>query len=202
MGYMSVFLQTLLPLFFPCMKAKSFQSCLTLWNLMDLGPPGSFVHGILQARILEWVAVPSSRGSSQTRDQTYFSYVSCFSTGSLPLAPPGEPSICNLNTEFLWLAGTQCNKFMPTGSVLIHECGENVRVALSRWKSLKDLNMGLSSVQFSRSVVFDSLWPHESQHARPPCSSPSPRVHSDSRPLSQWCHPAISCSVVPFSSCP
>ena len=59
-----------------------------------------------------------------------------------------------------------------------------------------------SSVQFSRSVVSDSLWPHESQHARPPCSSPSPRVHSDSRPSSQWCHPAISSSVIPFSSCP
>ena len=59
-----------------------------------------------------------------------------------------------------------------------------------------------SSVQFSRSVVSDSLWPHELQHARPPCPSPSSRVHSNSRPLSQWCHPAISSSVVPFSSCP
>ena len=58
-----------------------------------------------------------------------------------------------------------------------------------------------SSVQFSRSVVSDSLRPHESQHARPPCSSPTPRVHSDSCPSSQWCHPAISSSVVPFSSC-
>ena len=59
-----------------------------------------------------------------------------------------------------------------------------------------------SSVQFSRSVVSDSLRPHESQHARPPSPSPTPGVHSESRPLSQWCHPAISSSVVPFSSCP
>ena len=59
-----------------------------------------------------------------------------------------------------------------------------------------------SSVQFSGSVVSDSLWPHALQHARPPCPSPSPGVHSDSRPSSQWCHPAISSSVVPFSSCP
>ena len=59
-----------------------------------------------------------------------------------------------------------------------------------------------SSVQFSRSVVSDSLQPHESQHARPPCPSPTPRIHSDSRPSSQWCHPAISFSVVLFSSCP
>ena len=60
----------------------------------------------------------------------------------------------------------------------------------------------ISSFQFSRSVVSDSLRPHESQHARPSCPSRSPRVHSDSRPSSQWCHPAISSSVVPFSSCP
>ena len=59
-----------------------------------------------------------------------------------------------------------------------------------------------SSVQFSRSVMSDSSRPHESQHARPPCPSPIPRVHSDSRPSSQWWHPAISSSVVSFSSCP
>ena len=59
-----------------------------------------------------------------------------------------------------------------------------------------------ASVQFSRSVMSDSLRPHELQHARPPCPSPTPGVHSDSRPLSPWCHPAISSSVVPFSSCP
>ena len=59
-----------------------------------------------------------------------------------------------------------------------------------------------SSVQFSHSVVSDSLPPHESQHTGPPCLSPTPRVHSDSRPSSWWCHPAISSSVVPFSSCP
>ena len=59
-----------------------------------------------------------------------------------------------------------------------------------------------SAVQISRSVVSDSLRPHESQHARPPCPSPTPGVHSDSRPSSQRCHPAISSSVIPFSSCP
>ena len=59
-----------------------------------------------------------------------------------------------------------------------------------------------SSVHFSLSVVSNSLRPHESQHARPPCPSPSPGVHSNSRPLSPWCHLAISSSVFPFSSCP
>ena len=58
-----------------------------------------------------------------------------------------------------------------------------------------------SSVQFSRSVVSDSLRPLESQHARPPCPSPTPGVYSNSSPSSRWCHPANSSSVVPFSSC-
>ena len=56
--------------------------------------------------------------------------------------------------------------------------------------------------QFSHSVVSNCLWPHELQHARPPCPSKTPRVHSNSCLSSQWCHPAISSSVVPFSSCP
>ena len=58
-----------------------------------------------------------------------------------------------------------------------------------------------ASIQFSRSVVSDSLRPHKPQHATPPCPSPTPGVYSDSCPLSRWCHPAISSSVVPFSSC-
>ena len=60
----------------------------------------------------------------------------------------------------------------------------------------------IRSDQISHSVVSDSLRPRESQYARPPCPSPTPGVHSDSRPSSQWCHPAISSSVIPFSSCP
>ena len=60
----------------------------------------------------------------------------------------------------------------------------------------------ISSVQFSRSVMSDSFRLHESQHIRTPCPSPTPRIYSNSCPLSRWCHPAISSSVVPFSSCP
>ena len=63
------------------------------------------------------------------------------------------------------------------------------------------LFLKIRSVQFSRSVMSNSLWPHGLQHARPPCSSPVPRVYSNSCPLSQWCHPTISSSVIPFSSC-
>ena len=72
----------------------------------------------------------------------------------------------------------------------------NKQTEFNFWK------VGLISVQFSCSVVSDSLRPHESQHARPPCPSPTPGVHSDSHPSSWWCHLAISSSVVPFSYCP
>ena len=96
-------------------ESKVVHSCPTLCNPVDCRPPGSSVHGISQARILEWVAI---------------------------------------------------------------------------------------SVQFSHSVLSDSLLPHESQHARPPCPSPTPGVYSNLCPLSRWCHPGISSSVIPFSSCP
>ena len=72
----------------------------------------------------------------------------------------------------------------------------NLLISFLFWK------IQFSSVQFSRSVVSNSLRPHELQHARPPCPSPTPGVHSDSCSSSQWCHPATSSSVVPFSSCP
>ena len=75
-----------------------------------------------------------------------------------------------------------------------------------KWPKYWSFSFGISpfnkSVHFSCSVVSDFLRPHESQHARPPCPSPTPRVHSDSSPSSRWCHPTISSSVVPFSSCP
>jgi len=125
--------------------AKSLQLCPTLCNPMDYSPPGSSVHGILQVRILEWLAIPSSRQSSWSRNQTCISYISCI------------------------------------GWWVLHH---------------------FSSVQFSHSVLSDSLWPHEPQHTTPPCPSPTPGVHPNSCPLCQWCHPTISSSVIPFSSCP
>ena len=72
----------------------------------------------------------------------------------------------------------------------------NIWVLTSHWL------IKSNSVQFRRSVVSNSLRPHGLQHARPPCPLPTPRVYSNSCPLSQWCHPTISSSVVPFSSCP
>ena len=75
--------------------------------------------------------------------------------------------------------------------------GRGFFITSSTWEA-----PNIHSVQFSHSVVSDSLRSHESQHARPPCPSPSPGVHSNSHPSNWWCHPAISSSVVPFSSCP
>ena len=81
--------------------------------------------------------------------------------------------------------------------------GEHLRIyTLPSLPQLIDIFWVVLSVQFSRSDVSDSLRPHESQHARPPCPSPTPGVHSNSCPSSQWYHPAISFSVIPFSSCP
>ena len=77
-----------------------------------------------------------------------------------------------------------------------------IRYLITIMNQQMDLTKVKVSDQIRCSVVSDSLRPHESQHARPPYPSPTPGVHSDSRPSSQWCHPAISSSVVPFSSCP
>ena len=75
-----------------CARPESLQLCLTLCDPLDCSPPGSSVHGILQARILEWVAMPSSRGSSQTKDQTCASLCLLhWQMDSLPLVPPGKP---------------------------------------------------------------------------------------------------------------
>ena len=76
----------------------------------------------------------------------------------------------------------------------------NESVLRIRW--LKYWSFSSYSVQFSCSVVSDSLRPHESQHARPSCPSPTPGVYPNSCPSSRWCHPTISSSVIPFSSCP
>ena len=73
----------------------------------------------------------------------------------------------------------------------------SIKLLIDCWWEYK-----MVSVHFSRSVMSDSLRPHESQHARPPCPSPIPGVYSNSCPSSRWCHPAISSSVIPCSSCP
>ena len=119
------------------------QSCWLFCDPMDYSPPGSSVHGISQARILEWVAISSSRVLSWPRDWTYIS--------------------CAAGTLFTAVV--------------------------------------ISSVQFSSvTQLCPTLCDPILQHTRPSCPSPILRVYSNSRPLSQWCHPTISSSVVPFTS--
>ena len=102
------------------------------------------------------------------------------SSRNLRMAIGLKPKQWALMTQMLWL--NIVNDFLTTGwEVIVRSWG---------------------SVQFSHSVVSDSLQPHEPQHARPPCPSPTPEVHPNPCPLCQWCHPTISSSVIPFSSCP
>ena len=81
------------------------------------------------------------------------------------------------------------------------EAGSGVSNTIKNLWFTDELEVAISSVQFSRSVVSNSLWLHGLQHARLPCLSPTSRIYSNSYPLSHWCHPTISSSVVPFSSC-
>ena len=127
------------------------QSCLTLCNPTDCSPPGSLVYGILQARILEWIIITFSRGSSWPRDWTW---VSCIAGRFFTI----------------WATGKTC--WCP---------------------------QAILSIPFSCSVVSNSLRPHGLQHASLPCPSPTLRACSNSFPLSRWCHPTVSSSVVPFS---
>ena len=94
----------------------------------------------------------------------------------------------------LWFFLTFYTIFLVQDVILVGKIGADTPFIFFFFKYISD--------QISRSVVSNSSRPHESQHARPPCPLPTPRVHSDSHPLSQWCHTAISSSVVPFSSCP
>ena len=83
--------------------------------------------------------------------------------------------------------------------LLVHHTKSFLPAFLSCIKGVEQWQF--SSVQFTHSVMSNSSWPHEEQHARPPCPSPTPRAYSNSCPLSWWCHPAISSSLIPFSSC-
>ena len=91
--------------------------------------------------------------------------------------------------------GSNLPKVSQWWGPIFHSCSRNVSSRLNI-----TTGSSLSSVQFTRSVMSNSLRPHRLQHARPPCPSPTPGVYSNSRPLNQWCHPTISSSVVTFSS--
>ena len=135
------------------------QLCLTLCCSMDGSPPVSSVHGISQARILEWVAISFSRGSSHPIYWNCISYI---------------PALAGrfLSTGTIWEAAfIVCVKFLFIDSLKI----------ILQMKQVTPLNFiwfiqDFSSVQFSRSFISNSLWPHGPQHARPPCPSPTPSL--------------------------
>ena len=116
-------------------------------------------------------------------------------------------------------SGSWAQELWPAGPVALRHVGSSRArdwTCVTHWQvdslplshqgspshSLLSVMLPFTSVQFSRSVVSNSLWPHGLQHVRPPCPSPTPGVYPNSCPLSWWCHPTISSSVIPFSSCP
>ena len=161
---------------------------------MHCSLPGFSAHRIFQARVLEWIAISYSRGSSKPRHQNC-SPASPASPGRFfTTSTTWEAPKAYYLTSILLLIYPFIKHLLSAHYVVGTIIGTGCIVCLH--------GSYILVVQLSRSVVCDSLQPHELQHARPPCPSPTPGVHSNSCPLSQWCHPAISSSVVPFSSCP
>ena len=174
------------------------QSCPILCDPMDCSPPGSSVRGILQARILEPVSISYSRGSSQPRDQT------------ASLAPPALAGgffttsatwgyfnlkiwICPLKNMFMYYPNTIfLSKNINSDSPIFSNPNSYLKFSICPQNAF--------SVQFSYSVMSNSLWPYGLQHTRLLCPLPTLGVCSNSCPSSQWCHPTILSSVVPFSS--
>ena len=117
-------------------------------------------------------------------------------------------SISSLYQFVMWFSGSHLfpiiypglgKPFLHFVKPYLQHCKE--QYCIETW-NVRSMNQGkFSSVLFSHSVVSDSLWPHELQHTRPPCPSTTPRVYPNPCPLSRGCHPTISSSVVPFSSC-
>ena len=174
---------------------------------MDCSPPGSPIPGILQARILEWVAISFCNAWKWKVKVKSLSRVWLLATpwtaayqaplsmgftrqeywSGLPLASPLAQA-----------TGKQPTSTRKTGfpvSLASHLGQRQQGFPYIRFSSKRN------SVQFSRSVVSDSLWPHGLQHGRLPCPSPTPGAYSNTSPSSRWCHTTISSSIVPFSSC-
>ena len=157
------------------------QLCPTLCDPMDCSLLCSSVHGIFQARVLEWVAISFSRRSSQPRDWTP---VSLFI---------GQTLYC-LSHQGSLRSFAICMTTLDHSNHISKKKKNYVKIILLplNW-------VCLLVVQFSHSVVSDSLRPCALQHARPPCPSPTPGVHPNPCLSSQWCYPTISSSVIPSS---
>ena len=148
------------------------QSCLTLWDPMNCSTPGLPVHH----QLLEVT-------------QTHVHWVSDAIQPSHPLSSPFPHGI-NILQNLLWEMLPLWDSYSKMGN------------EKETYNFVTEVLEILSSVQISHSVMSDSLRPHEPQHTRPPCLSPTPGAHPNPCPSCRWCHPTISSSVVPFSSCP
>ena len=146
---------------------------------MDCSSPGSSVHGISQARRVEWVAFPTPGSLPDPGIESTFVAAPILPDRFFTTEPPGKPM--EPISPLLYFDATLDSQNSKLNQVILR------------------VN-GFSSVQFSPSVESDSLWPHGLQHTRLPCPSWTPGVYSSSCSLSQWCHPTISSSDVPFSS--
>ena len=174
------------------MHAKLLQSCPTLCNPMHCSPPGSSVHGILQAKLLEWVAMPFCSGFSPPRDWTH---TSCLLQWQALSLPPGKPDGLSGNSTEMDFNFLLQGIFPTQGSnpglphcrqMLYHLSHQEVLKIPNNCINLKSkviyrqfkqiLSKTSHFIQFSRSVVSDSLRSHGMQHVRPPCPSPTPRV--------------------------
>ena len=104
--------------------------------------------------------------------------------------PGNDTALCKMHLTLPWSFPSLCFQYYLLFFVSHYSC-----------LPLSPIPLSCQTFQFSQSVVSNSLWPHAPQHTRPPCPSPTPGVHPNPCPLSQWCHPTISSSVVPFFSC-
>ena len=152
---------------------------------MDCSPPSSSVHGILQARILEWLAISFSRGSSQPRNPPW---ISCIARRFFTIWATRE-ALAPVAVSFYFIFRKPWNGLEQ----YIYQINFNDTVYLKLGLYLQSiLHLQFSSVQ-SLSMS-NSLWPRELQYTRPSCPSPIPGVYPNSCPLSRWCHLTISCS--------
>ena len=129
-----------------CLHEKLLQWCLTLCDPMDCGPPGLFVYEILQAGILEWVVMPSSRGSSWPRDQTWVLHLLQWQSGSLPTVPAGKPLLDATRVQILHTS------FLPS------VCSGVEGGVICQWKIRISILLGMHSA--SQDVkIFNSVYP-------------------------------------------
>ena len=157
---------------------------------MDCSPPGSSFYGIFQARVLEYFAISFSRGSSWPKHWMCSPPPSPEMAGGCFTTEPLGLSLLCLVTHLCLTLWDPMNCSPPGFFVTVVE-----------WVAMPSSRTRVDSVQFSLSVVSDSLQPHGLQHPRLLCLSPTPRACSKSCQSNWWCHPTILSSVIPFSSC-